>query len=222
MKLTLRRLYGASALLVVIAILGILAASDPRSTAADEPQRGSTEAPSTVAGFHDLVAGTTSEEQAAAMADGTVTLAEYESAIRRYYACVTDAGMTPDPKPARGLRPSTFQVIIPDADGVPDHATVDHYRVLLGGCRTSHLNDINNAWAIQQDATPPEVVASTLELLGDCMADAGVTTEVASVDELTTHIDAAIRGGPESGNWVRAYFNVCRLSAQEATGFQLP
>lgn len=158
--------------------------------------------------------------QRLAVMDGVVTLAEYEAAIQRYYACVADAGMTPNPEPARGLRPSTFGLTVPDGDGVPDKGTIAHYQELIAECDVEHLRDLNTAWAIQQAAMPRTVVEESVRLLEACLASEGVHERFTAIGS----VQHRLTGVPDDSDrpFHRAYFGRCRLWVEEQTGYGMP
>lgn len=215
---------GTMAGVLALGIAG-LSTVDTVPTRADEPAVPEvTREPLPSAGAYAAsVAASTSPEQAAAMADGVVTLEEYEAAIQRYFACVSAHGVTPDPDPARGLRPSTFRFIVPDADGVPDKETVEYYRTRMDACRMSHVEHVNIAWALQQAVTPQATIDESLRLVEACLSAAGIertfVTFGALVNALHNGFDAA---DPADQHFNLVYSRDCRLQVEEATGFQLP
>lgn len=156
------------------------------------------------------------------MSDGVVTLAEYEGAIQRYYACVSEFGIIPDPEPAKGLRPSTFGLIIPDADGVPDKETVSYYSAKIGDCRFAHVEDISVAWAGQQATMDPTTVAESLKLVEGCLADAGVDAEFPSVTAVSDRLMSAKDSSAGDTAFLLTYLRTCRLWVEEQTGYSLP
>jgi len=165
------------------------------------------------------VSGTTSPEQAAAMEDGVVTLAEYEAAIQRHYECAAAHGFTPNGEPSRGLRPTTISFIVPDADGEPDKATIDAARALIDECRFAHMEDLNLAWSFQQARMPESTVQASLRLVESCMAAQGFVREYPTLDSL---IGAFHGPGQESNEFQFVYGRECRLQVEEQTGFHLP
>jgi len=166
-------------------------------------------------------AGPLPAEQAEALADGLVTLAEYEAGIGRFYTCASDGGMTPSPIPAAGLRPSTLSVIVPDADGVPDGETVNRYRAVLDACRWAAIEHLSVAWALQQREMDDETVERSLTYVEECLAERGIQRNYTAIGSLIYEVQFGVGTDADSAEFVRAYFH-CQLRAEELTGYQLP
>ncbi len=169
------------------------------------------------------VSGSVSLEQALPLADGKVTLAEYEAAIQRYLECGAARGLIPDPEPGAGLRPTRPGFKVPDADGVPDPETVSHARDVTESCRRQYLAELDAVWILQNVAAP-EVARAALAQLTACMRANGVPGMQQSVT--FRDIDralAALQGSPSPAAemWFRTYLE-CARAVEEETGHRLP
>lgn len=121
----------------------------------------------------DLPAGQTtamSDEQAAALADGTITAEEYQLSFRRFVSCVEAEGYTIEVGP---LQNEIYQYAVPN-DAV--EAGVDF------PCYEKELRQVDGEWQLMHEDTSPQAVA-----LAACIQAAGgapETTYSAKVDQL--------------------------------------
>ncbi|MGK2966173.1 MAG: hypothetical protein ACSLFM_11300 [Tepidiformaceae bacterium] len=221
MTMNVTKRMGGFAVAVVGGLVLAGAATTVFRTQAEEPPPSTSKYPS-VAEYLALVTDTTTPAQAEAMSDGVVTLAEYESAIQSFYACVSAAGIEPESEPSAGLRPSTFGYRVGDADGVPDAETVRAAMASIGECRFAHVEDLSVAWAGQQANMPQSVIAESLTHLNECLAGHGLTERFDDRDRLQRAVSDA-RGAERATHLAfhRAYQS-CRTTVYEAVGYELP
>ncbi|MDR0504981.1 MAG: hypothetical protein LBG70_04140 [Bifidobacteriaceae bacterium] len=113
----------------------------------------------------DSIKATTSAFQAAILADGVVTNAEYESAVMANWQCVKDAGFEPDEPQWNG---NNFEFGITVISQNEEAAEVNSTKQLAvwERCNTEYTNDVGDVWASQavlsdseRDKMRPDVVA---------------------------------------------------------------
>jgi hypothetical protein len=151
--------------------------------------------------------------QQAALADGVVTLQEYEAAVQRTLACATAAGVKVEPTPGAGLRPTSFGF----ASASREELAASHKRV--DACREAHLNGIEMALAHQPVAA--DVIDQSRQLLAQCVSS---RLAVGSFDanSVVRAVEGSLASPSRSGaDWdmLRAW-DTCRSSVEEATGFR--
>ncbi len=178
--------------------------------------------PLTPGQYGSTVAAVTSDEQAAVLQDGVVTLAEYETAVQRVVACGAAAGLRGETIPGKGLRPSEARFTAPDSDGQPDAATVGRAQEAVAGCFREHLTDIQVAWALQGLSTPG-ATEKALRRLTECIHDTGAPLPDATLtlDSLNAQLAKTDARTDEDRAWRRAYFQ-CATVVEEEQGFKLP
>ena len=159
----------ASALIVLLGLLGAACSDEP-----DDSSQGF------AAPFRS-----TSPDQAELLADGELTLAEYENAFLALVACLEDRGIRvidTEFVDSRGFNYSTMDPDTPEGQAKFDS---DH-----NVCRSQHFDDIALAWAyINAD---PDADAAFYEAVADCVRGEGVDVSGTSPAEL----DAAIQRAP--------------------------
>ncbi len=155
---------------VLVVLLGLLGAA-----CSDEPDNSSRE-------FGALLRST-SPEQAELLADGELTLAEYEKAFFSLVGCLEDRGIRVfDSEFDGGFSYSTIDPDTPEGQAKFDS---DH-----GECRSQHFDEIELAWAdVNAD---PDADATFYEAVADCVRGEGVGVSGSSPAEL----DAAYQRAP--------------------------
>lgn len=162
--------------------------------------------------------------QAAALADGKVTLAEYEAAVERTLACGAAQGLVAERVPGRGLRPSEPRFSAPDPAGQPNTDTVRSLNAVVDGCLKENLVQIQAAWMVQ-GLTTPGALNMALERLTTCMRDAGApgtaeTITLAGINANLARFAAEDRTQADTA-WRSAYLP-CRIQVEEEQGFRFP
>ena len=148
-----------SALIVLLGLLG--------AACGDEPDDSSRE-------FGALLRSA-SPEQAELLADGELTLAEYEKAFFSLVACLKDRGVRVlDTEFDGGF---SYSTIDPDTPEGRAKFNLDH-----GECRSQHFDEIELAWADVNAG--PDADAAFYEAVADCVRGGGVEVRGTSPAEL--------------------------------------
>ncbi len=155
-----------SALIILLGLIG--------SACSDESDDSSQE-------FGALLRST-SPEQAELLADGELTLAEYEKAFFSFVACLEDRGIRVfDTEFDGGFNYSTMN---PDTPEGQAKFNLDH-----GECRSQHFDEIELAWAdVNAD---PDADAAFYEAVANCVRGEGVEVSGTSPAELSDAIRRA-------------------------------
>ncbi len=159
----------ASALIVLLGLLG--------AACSDEPDDSSQE-------FGALLRST-SPEQAELLADGELTLAEYEKAFFSLVACLEDRGIRVFDTEFVDSGGFNYSTMDPDTPEGQAKFNLDH-----GECRSQHFDEIELAWAdVNAD---PDADTVFYEAVADCVRGEGVEVSGTSPAEL----DAAYQRAP--------------------------
>jgi hypothetical protein len=167
-----------------------------------------------LAGDTNLPAGSS---QAEALADGNISVEEYNEATRRVLECGAARGLTPILKPGSGRQPDR-----PSFEASGD-AGITTANTIAAECYNEHLRDIARVWDIQ-GVTSLSLRNAAFATLAACMQQAGVETRegftLESFQDTLARMTAQSEL-PEGAAWLTAYGG-CRTTVEQAHGFKLP
>lgn len=167
------------------------------------------------------LAANASPEQHDALADGWVTVSEYEAALGRVAACARVAGIDATVIPGSGLWPARLDYAVPDAAGDPAVIAVAQARI--DACEEEHGRYVMMGWELQRTPSPA-VLAAMYERMEACIAGGGAPQYAAQARGV---VNAAVYdGAPQRAvdvpvSAIQAY-NECTFVIQEETGLLAP
>lgn len=164
-----------------------------------------------------VLRGPLSTFQGAILADGEVTLAEYESMIDAMLECGAVDGWVADPIPGEGLRPKDmgFKLV-----GPLDPTAAGRHNAALTDCRAEFFDGVSVVWTLQQQAAGPELVARAYEALNACLGgEHGPPLDQERVLEL---MPGYLETGDQALLDLRVAVEECSPRVEAETGYSLP
>ncbi|MBI2765593.1 MAG: hypothetical protein HYX53_06740 [Chloroflexi bacterium] len=160
----------------------------------------------------------TTSEQAAALADGTVTLEEYEGAIQQTAQCAKLSGVDVQVEPGKGMRPSSLGFT---AEGTL--ADAESSRQRLEKCKAEYMKAVETTWALQKANASTDEQLAAHALVTACIQDRGVVVEdgFLSIEDLNTLMLKREKMTTADRDLFEAY-RACRDTVMEELGYLLP
>lgn len=117
-----------------------------------------------------------SDFEAELLADGTITLAEYEEAVTEALACIEAVGFEPDPieRSATG-RFLTYGWSIDETPDLTEERLAD-MEFEADACEAEHVDAVANQWILQTSLSEAEQI-DAVEEFRTCLVVAGYETE---------------------------------------------
>ncbi len=158
-----------------------------------------------------------------ALADGRLTVGEFNAGVRLTADCLRAEGFQPEIIAGKGQRPDDVTFTVPDADGVPDRETVNTAQGQADHCFREHLCQYQVAW-MEQGVADPVALRRALATLSACMRDAGAPLVASDMSFEQLNENIIVRGdgrSPANEQWYRHYVP-CRIALEEEQGFRFP